>query len=111
MLVGLAAVLVAFPLALIGDDILDELTATTDAETTVVDWLGEGTEFSVAQVQVSGVDVEVVIVGSGDSPDPDDLAAEMAAALDRDVVIELRVIPETTHTATGQRPQSGRSTP
>jgi uncharacterized hydrophobic protein (TIGR00271 family) len=111
VLVGLATVLVAFPLALIGDDILDQLTATTGAEEAVDDWLGEGTEFSLAQVQVSGESVEVVIVGPGDPPDPDDLAEEMAAALKRNVVVELRVIPETTHIATGQRPQSGRGAP
>lgn len=104
VLVGLAAVLVAFPLAIIGDDILDDLTATTDANAAVTDWLGDDSEFSVAQVQVDGTNVDVVIVGPGEPPDPDDLATDMAAALDRDVVVELRVIPETTHIANANRP-------
>ena len=111
VLVGLAAVLVTFPLALIGDDILDELTVSADAEGAVADWLGEETEFSVAQVQVSGSNVDVVIVGPGEPPNPNDLATDMAAALDRSVVVELQVIPETTHTASANRPQSGRGAP
>ena len=111
VLVGLAVVLVAFPLALIGNDILDNLTAASDAESAVDDWLGPGTEFSVAQIQLSGSDIEVIIVGPGSAPDPDELASDLAQALDRDVVVELRVIPETAHTATADRPQSGRNSP
>jgi len=110
VLVGLAVVLVTFPLALIGDDIVDELTASTDAESAVDDWLGVATDFVVAQIEVSGANIDVVIVGPGEPPDPDALATELATALDRDVAVELRVIPETTHTATADRPQSGFGT-
>ena len=98
VLVVLAVILVAFPLAIIGDDILDDLTASSDAEAAVDSWLGDGTEFSVPQIQISGSNVDVVIVGPGEPPDPNDLATELAEALERDVVVELRVIPETTHT-------------
>jgi len=98
VLVVLAVILVAFPLAIIGDDILDDVTASSDAEAAVDSWLGDGTEFSVPQIQISGSDVDVVIVGPGEPPDPNDLATELAEALERDVVVELRVIPETTHT-------------
>lgn len=97
VLVGIALVLVALPLAVIGNGILDEATARSRAETTVEVWLGPDTSFSVVQVQVVRAEIDVVILGSGDPPDPNELAHDLAVTLDRDVELELRVVPETRY--------------
>lgn len=94
VLVGIALVLVAFPLALIGDNIVDAATAKVEAEETVLDWLGPDSGFSIARVTVIDEDVTVIVVGSGMAPDAEELASEMADALGRAVTLDLRVIPE-----------------
>jgi uncharacterized hydrophobic protein (TIGR00271 family) len=95
-LVGLSLMLVALPLAIIGDDLLDEATRNTTAEATVDSWLGSDTPFDVVSVQVRGSDIGVTILGPDDPPDPDDLASELSIALDREVDLALRVVPEET---------------
>lgn len=95
-LVGLALLLVALPLAIIGDDLLDEATANTAAEATVEAWLGPDTPFDVVSVQVRGSDIAVTILGPDEPPPPDDLASELSIALTHEVDLSLRVVPEVT---------------
>ena len=104
VLVGIALALVVLPLAVIGDDIVTLASAQTDADKAVEDWLGEDTEFEIAQVRVFGGRVEVVIVGPGEAPDPQALAQSLALALERPVDLELSLIPETHFSETANPP-------
>ena len=95
-LVGLSLLLVALPLAIIGDDILDEAAANNEAEALVDSWLGPDTEFDVFSVQVRGNEVEVFIVGEGDTPPPEELAVSLATGLDRPIDLFVKVTPQET---------------
>jgi uncharacterized hydrophobic protein (TIGR00271 family) len=94
-LVITALVLVAIPLAVMGDTILDEVSSKSRAQDTVDEWLGEDSLFAAVKVNVDGSNVEVVIVGTGDPPDPEELATSLTQALDRSIKLELSVIPES----------------
>ena len=95
-LVGLALLLVALPLAIIGDDILDEHAANSEAEARVDSWLGEATTFDVFSVQVRGSEVEVVIVGDDEPPPPEELATSLAIGLERPIDLFVKVTPQST---------------
>lgn len=109
ILVGLAMALVAFPLAMTGEEILDHLTAKSTAEDSVGLWLGAEPEFTVSQLTLSGVDVDIVLVGPGVPPDVEELARDLSRRLDRDITVDLRVIPESLYSATVRRGEADSS--
>lgn len=102
-LVITSLVLVAVPLAIIGENIIDEISARSRALNVVTEWLGEPTDFGVVRTRVQGSEVEVVIAGPGEPPSVEELASEMAVTLNRSVELELRVIPESDYSASADR--------
>ena len=98
LLVGISLALVSVPLLIIGEQILDQSTTRSTANRTVEAWLGPDTEFSVVRTGVSGGEIEVVISGPADPPPPDALAGDLSEALDRDISLTLRVIPQIDFT-------------
>lgn len=92
-LVGLSLAMVAIPLAIIGDEIIAQTSATTDATQTVEEWLGEDSGYDVARVQVAGRDITVTLIGEGDLPSADDLAVSLAASREASISLNLAVTP------------------
>ena len=67
-------------------------------------WLADANDISVSQLAVDGELVKVTVHGPGEPPSANDLHAALADALDRDVVLELRVVPEVLHVVGGDGP-------
>ena len=98
--VGVALLLISIPLAITGDDIVTGVTDQATAEEAVDEWLPTQSPFDPARVSVDGSTVVVVLVGSGELPIIDHLAARLATDFDREVTLDLRVLPEERTTVT-----------
>lgn len=95
-LIGLGLGLVAVPLGIIGQGIVHQTTSHTLASESVDDWLGDDSGYEMVSTSVTGEDVTVSLVGSGDLPDEDQLAQDLASQLGGDVVLTLDVTPQET---------------
>lgn len=96
VLIGIAFGLVALPLAVIGEGIVSQTNSHSIVTKETKAWLGDDSGYSLIEVKVSGGDATVTLEGSGDLPDTEDLAADIAVALERDVELTLEVIPRET---------------
>lgn len=94
VMVGVALTLVVVPLSIIGDRIVAEATVGSRTKAIVRDWLGPETEFIISSSRITGEEVEVTIVGPDNPPPPEDLAADLRDGLDRDISLQLSVVPE-----------------
>ena len=95
----LAGVLIlSIPLGLTGQRITQSVTDTRAATDAVRGWLSDRPDAAVVSVDVDGDDVEVVVVGEDDPPDGASLADAVEDALDRQVTVGLRWIPEVRRT-------------
>lgn len=99
-LVGIALLLVSIPLAVTGNQILAELEDNSTATSIVTNWLDDQVEGNLVSVNVAGSTVSAVVVAGDDVAGVQELADELAAGLDREVEITVRVIPEQVHEAT-----------
>lgn len=98
-LVGIALLMVAIPLGIIGEGIVHQTTARTDTTRLVDDWLGEDSAYELVRVNVTGDDVSVFLTGSGEfASDVEDLATDLSTTLATDITLYLDVTPreETT---------------
>ena len=96
--VGILALLIVIPLALTGQRITADALAANEAEAAVNEWLGDDTEFQVADVELTQDEVSVVIAGPGQPPTVEELGAILERKLDRKVKVDLRIIAETRET-------------
>ena len=90
--------ILSIPLGLTGRRITQSVTDTRLATDAVRGWLTSRPDAAVVSVDVDGDDVEVVVVGEGDPPDGTELADAVDAALEREVTVGLRWIPEVRRT-------------
>ncbi len=104
VLVGTALALVILPLAIIGDGIVNAATLQTRASETVEKWLGDEPDFTIGEVRVLGLEVRVLVVGPAEPPDPTALAEELANTLEREVRLELTVVPEQRFSVVARPP-------
>ena len=104
VLVGTALALVILPLAIIGDGIVNAATLQTRASETVEKWLGDEPDFTIGEVRVLGLEVRVLVVGPDEPPDPTALAEELANTLEREVRLELTVVPEQRFSVVARPP-------
>jgi len=91
-------VILSIPLGLTGQRITRAVTDTRLATDAVQGWLTGRPDAAVVSVDVDGDEVEVVVVGEGDPPDGASLADAIDTALDRQVAVGLRWIPEVRRT-------------
>lgn len=92
--VAFGVLIIIIPLAATGHEIATEALSLDEANHAVESWLGRDTEFVVEHVDVDDSEVTVTIAGPGEAPSPQDLADELGERLDREVVLDLRVVPE-----------------
>ena len=74
---------------------------TVTARTQTVAWLN-GTSFDLVSVAVDGNVVDTVVAGADVPPDARALAAQIATALGRPVVVDLRVVRASNVSVPGQ---------
>ncbi|MGD2101650.1 MAG: DUF389 domain-containing protein [Acidimicrobiia bacterium] len=96
VLIAISLGLVALPLGIIGEGIVHETNSHSIANEETKAWLGEDSGYSLNEVDVTGSEVTVTLEGSGDLPEATDLASQLAAALETEVVLVLDVIPRET---------------
>lgn len=96
-LVATVALLVVGVLALSGQRIQTEAFDQDEATEALATWI-DGSDLEVFSLDISGSKVAVVVVGSDDPPPVEDLGVGLEVALDREVDLNVRWIPETTLT-------------
>ena len=99
---GLAA-LVLGGLLLNGQEKARNLFDRSKVEDVVGDWLGDSTDYSIAQVTVDGDTVEITIVGPADDPpNAASLAAELSARLERRITADVRLLVQERQVVKGE---------
>jgi uncharacterized hydrophobic protein (TIGR00271 family) len=109
VLIAIAFGLVALPLGIIGEGIISQTNSHALVTKETKTWLSDDSGYSLNEVRVSGSQVTVTLEGSGDLPDVDDLASNLAVALESDIELVLEVIPRETTVVQADR--SGEVTP
>ncbi len=100
--VGVALLLIAIPLSMAGDEVFTAVTNQGTASTVVEEWLESAPGYRTVSVAIRGSEAEVAVVGSGPLPAPESLAAGFAAEFDREITVDLSVIPEERFEVTGE---------
>ncbi len=90
--VALAGVIL-LPLMLTSESLLQTQNRERDAQNTVEEWLGDGTEFDITDVAVVGSEVQVTISGPGDPPSASDLAGALQDDFVDPVSLQLTIVP------------------
>jgi len=82
-------------LALNGGEIAANAIVINTVEQTAADWVEETGEHTLVEAKISGDRVTVVILGSvTDPPSADDLYERLTAKLAKDVVVDVRILPQ-----------------
>jgi uncharacterized hydrophobic protein (TIGR00271 family) len=102
--VAAGIVVLLIPLGLTTRRLIDDAAELRVSQHAVDAWLADANDISVSQLAVDGELVKVTVHGPGEPPSANDLHAALADALDRDVVLELRVVPEVLHVVGGDGP-------
>ena len=89
------------PLGLTTRRLIDDAAELRASQHVVDTWLAGADGISVSQLAVDDELVAVTVHGPGEPPSTHALHAALAGALDRDVVLELRVVPEVLHVVGG----------
>ena len=114
-----ALIVVSIPLALTGQKILTDASNQSQASEVAQAWIDDALGLTgddalpdqpgdslralqLVQVNLDGEVVEVILIGDGELRDTRDLAQRLARRLDRQVLLELRVIPETRISITSE---------
>lgn len=90
----LGTLAVVYPLSETWVGLFGEAADRDLAAGVVQEWLGDDRDLESRRVAIDGDTVEVVVAGSAPPPSAERLRAELAEALGRPVVLELRVQPE-----------------
>jgi len=82
-------------LALNGAEIAANAIMVNTVEQTAADWVDETGEHTLVEATISGDRVTVVILGSvTEPPSADDLRDRLTTKLDKDVVVDVRILPQ-----------------
>jgi uncharacterized hydrophobic protein (TIGR00271 family) len=93
--IAVGALLVAVPLAATSAQVASETLAEQRTQRVVRQWL-DGTDLRVTRVEADGRDLMVLINGSGQLPELDDLVADLEADVGPDFELQLRLVPSET---------------
>ena len=93
----LGVLIVAVPLAMTGVRIATDTRAQLESTEVVGAWLAR-TDYKIRDIQATGDQVSVIIIGSGEPPAFADLVAGLTSKLHHPVKVNLDVIPSTSMT-------------
>ena len=93
--IAVGALLVAAPLAATSAQVASETLAEQRTQRLVRQWLDE-TDLRVTRVEADGRSLTVLINGSGELPDLDDLVADLQSEIGSDLELQIRVVPSET---------------
>jgi hypothetical protein len=93
----LGVLIVGVPLAMTGVRIATDTRAQLESTTVVGAWLAT-TNYKIRDIQATGDQISVIIIGQGEPPAFADLVAGLIANLHHPVKVNLEVIPATSMT-------------
>ena len=96
--IGLGILIVAVPLALTGVRVAADTRAQLVSTGSRGAWLAR-TDYRIRDIQATGNQINVIIIGHGDPPVFADLVADLNGKLQRPVKVNLDIIPATSMTA------------
>ncbi|HEX6256906.1 MAG TPA: DUF389 domain-containing protein [Euzebyales bacterium] len=102
--VATGVVLLLIPLGLTTKGLIDDAAALRASQRAASAWLDGTDGISVAALEVEGDRVSITVHGAGTPPAPEVLHARLVEELDREVVVEMRFVPEVVHVIGGDRP-------
>jgi uncharacterized hydrophobic protein (TIGR00271 family) len=102
--VAAGLVLLLIPLGLTTKGAIDDAAAVRATQRAAGAWLVGTDDISVTALEVDGRRVSITVHGAGTPPATEDLHARLVDELDRDVVVELRFVPEIVDVVGGDRP-------
>jgi uncharacterized hydrophobic protein (TIGR00271 family) len=91
--VGIAAILIAIPLAFTVSSVLTADAHQADALEAVDDWLADSPELELSRIEVKGSEVFVVVTGPENTPPIQDLAEALTESIGEPVTVEVEHIP------------------
>lgn len=94
-LIIVAVLLVAIPLTITGRQATRQAYTESRTQQTAEEWAG-GSRYRVRQVQASGNTVYIAIIGQGEPPSFEELAAAVEASVGRPLEITLEMLPSQT---------------
>lgn len=104
-LIAVSVGIVAVPLAIIGDGIIQQTTTRSAVNELVEDWLDDA-DYEVTRVHVTGDEYTVELIGSGALPDQQELADSIAEDQQENIELLVEVTPRTTTRLTGNGSRS-----
>jgi uncharacterized hydrophobic protein (TIGR00271 family) len=96
--IGLGVLIVTVPLSMTGMRIATDTRAQLVSTEVVGAWLAK-TDYKIWDIQATGNQINIIIIGHGDPPDFADLVATLNGKLQRPVKVNLDIIPATSMTA------------
>jgi uncharacterized hydrophobic protein (TIGR00271 family) len=102
--VATGVVLLLIPLGLTTKGVIDDAAALRASQRAAGAWLRGADDLDLAALEVDGDRVSITVHGAGAAPAPADLRARLVDELDRDIVLELRIVPEIVHVIRGDGP-------
>ncbi|WP_430868324.1 DUF389 domain-containing protein [Demequina aurantiaca] len=93
--VALAAIIL-YPLMFASQGIVTTAAQQRNAQTAVTDWMGDDSKMLVQSVAITGNEVTVSLIGSGDTPSVDTLQQSLFESLGEQVSVTLTVTPVTS---------------
>jgi uncharacterized hydrophobic protein (TIGR00271 family) len=97
LVIALGVLIVTVPLAITGVRIAADTRAQLQSQEAVRIWLAN-TSYKIRDIQATGDQINVIIIGSGDPPAFADLVARLNSRLQHPVKVNLDVIPSTSMT-------------
>ena len=95
--IALGVLIVAVPLAMTGVRIATDTRTQLQSNEVVSGWIA-GTTYKIRDIQATGDQINVIIIGSGAPPAFSDLVTALNGKLQRPVKVNLDVIPSTSMT-------------
>jgi uncharacterized hydrophobic protein (TIGR00271 family) len=95
--IALGVLIVALPLAMTGARIAADTMAQLESTAVVGAWIAK-TGYKIRDIQATGDQINVIIIGSGEPPVFADLVAGLTSKLHHPVKVNLDVIPSTSMT-------------
>ena len=90
---GTLGLIILIPLVFTSQGLLVSTTQQAKVETSVTEWIGDGSDLKVQEVVIEGESVTVSVIGSDQPPTLDSLQGDLTADLNRPVSVELELIP------------------
>jgi uncharacterized hydrophobic protein (TIGR00271 family) len=110
MVVLASIALVAIPLAITGAKITREAILQQRVRTIVEAWI-VGTQFDLKSVEVSGINVEVLLTGPNEPIPSTELAAQLSQQFDEPIIVDIELVPSVRERLTTVEPSAGLDAP